>query len=195
MGCIPLNPFSDEYTQAQKNWAYGGKNWGPGPIQLSKQFQNNAEIVFSGSPIKNWAGDISVALGAGWREDGYSVRGDGAGNGTKVGPKGAPGSQCTDPLQNCPNGTNWYAGSFHNANGYFSVREAFTEIEVPLLDSSEFGRVDMSVAGRHADYSTSGSANTWKVGMTWDTPIDGVRFRALQSRDFRAPNHRKFFQL
>ena len=34
----------------------------------------------------------------------------------------------------------------------------------------------------------AGDANTWKVGLTWDTPIPGIRFRALQSRDIRAPN-------
>ncbi|HKB96295.1 MAG TPA: TonB-dependent receptor, partial [Rhizomicrobium sp.] len=40
----------------------------------------------------------------------------------------------------------------------------------------------------HARYSTAGDANTWKVGVTWETPIPGVRLRALQSRDIRAPN-------
>ena len=192
-GCVPINPFSDEYTQSQKNWVYGGKQWGPGPIQLSKQFQNNAEFVVSGSPLRNWAGDVSVATGASWREDGYSVRGDGAGNGTAVGPKGAPGSTCVDPLLNCVNGTNWYAGSFHNANGYYSVWEGFVEFAVPLIDSPAWGKADLSLAGRHAKYSTAGSANTWKVGLTWDTPIDGVRIRALQSRDMRAPNLSELF--
>ncbi len=193
MGCVPINPFTNEHTAAQKNWVYGGKNWGPGPIQLSKQFQNAAEFVISGSPLSLWAGDVSVAFGGGWREDGYSVRGDGAGNGTKVGPKGAPGSACIDPLLNCANGTNWYAGSFHNANGYFGVREGFLEVAVPLMDSTGWGKADLSLAGRHAKYTTAGSANTWKVGLTWDTPIDGVRIRALQSRDFRAPNLSELF--
>ena len=192
-GCVPINPFSDEYTQSQKNWVYGGKKWGPGPIQLSKQFQNNAEFVISGSPIKNWAGDVSVATGLSWREDGYSVRGDGAGNGTAGGPKGAPGSPCVDPLINCVNGTNWYAGSFHNANGYYGVYEGFLELSVPLIDSTAWGKADLSAAGRHAKYTTAGSANTWKVGLTWDTPIDGVRLRALQSRDMRAPNLSELF--
>jgi outer membrane receptor protein involved in Fe transport len=31
-------------------------------------------------------------------------------------------------------------------------------------------------------------ATTWKAGLSWDTPIPGVRLRALQSRDIRAPN-------
>lgn len=192
-GCIPINPFSNEYTQGQKNWVYGGSKWGPGPIQLSKQFQNNVEFVVSGAPFEIWAGPVSIATGAGWREDGYSVRGDGAGNGTVGGPKGAPGSPCVDPLLNCVNGTNWYAGSFHNANGYFSVWEAFVETAVPLIDLPEWGKADLQLAGRHAKYSTAGSANTWKVGLTWDTPLDGVRIRALQSRDFRAPNLSELF--
>ena len=192
-GCIPINPFTNEHSQAQKNWVYGGSKWGPGPMQLSKQFQNNVEFVVSGSPFEIWAGPVSIATGAGWREDGYSVRGDGAGNGLKTGPKGAPGSPCVDPLLNCANGTNWYAGSFHNANGYFSVWEAFVETAVPLIDLPDWGKADLQLAGRHAKYSTAGSANTWKVGLTWDTPLDGVRLRALQSRDFRAPNLSELF--
>ena len=40
---------------------------------------------------------------------------------------------------------------------------------------------------------TAGDANTWKVGLTWDTPIPGVRLRALQSRDIRAPNLSELF--
>ncbi|HYS47005.1 MAG TPA: TonB-dependent receptor, partial [Rhizomicrobium sp.] len=42
-------------------------------------------------------------------------------------------------------------------------------------------------------YSTAGDANTWKVGLTWDTPLPGVRLRALQSRDIRAPNLSELF--
>ena len=40
---------------------------------------------------------------------------------------------------------------------------------------------------------TAGDANTWKVGLTWETPIPGVRLRALQSRDIRAPNLSELF--
>ena len=193
IGCVPINPFTNEHTQAQKNWVYGGTKWGPGPMQLSKQHENVAEFVISGSPFSLWAGDLSMATGVSWREEGYSVRGDGAGNGTKSGPKGAPGTACVDPLLNCANGTNWYAGSFHNANGYYSVWEGFLELNVPLIDSTDWGKADLSLAGRHAKYSTAGSANTWKVGLTWDTPLEGVRVRALQSRDLRAPNLSELF--
>ena len=66
----------------------------------------------------------------------------------------------------------------------------FVEFGVPLLNDSFWGKADLDIGGRHARYSTAGDANTWKVGLTWDTPIPGVRFRALQSRDVRAPTCR-----
>jgi iron complex outermembrane recepter protein len=62
------------------------------------------------------------------------------------------------------------------------------ETGIPLLNDSFWGKADLDLAGRHARYSTAGDANTWKVGVTWDTPIPGIRLRALQSRDVRAPS-------
>jgi outer membrane receptor protein involved in Fe transport len=43
------------------------------------------------------------------------------------------------------------------------------------------------------DYSTSGTIDVWKVGGTWDTPLDGLRLRATTSRDARAPNLSELF--
>jgi len=193
LGCVPFNPFGPTPTQAQKDWIYGGKNWGPGPIQLSHQMQDVFDFSVSGEPINNWAGPVSVAFGGGWRQEAYDVRGDGAGNGTLSGAGGAPGSPCNDPLLNCLNGTNWYAGSFHNAQGNYHVTEAFVELNVPLIDNTSWGTANLNIAGRHARYSTAGDSNTWKAGFTWDTPLDGFRIRALQSRDVRAPNLAELF--
>jgi len=192
-GCVPLNPFGAPISQAQKNWVYGGDKWGPGPIQLSHQMQDMADFSISGAPIEDWAGKVSVAFGASWRQEAYDVRGDGAGNGTIGGSGNAPGSPCNDPLLNCLNGTNWYAGSFHNGQGNYHVLEGFLEFNVPLIDTPVIGSANLNIAGRHARYSTAGDANTWKVGLTWETPLDGLRLRALQSRDIRAPNLGELF--
>jgi iron complex outermembrane receptor protein len=192
-GCVPFNPFGAPVTQAQKDWIYGGRNWGPGPMQLSHQMQDMFDFSFSGTPLSDWAGKISVAFGGSWRQEAYDVRGDGAGNGTLAGAGGAPGSPCNDPVLNCLNGTNWYAGSFHNAQGNYHVIEGFVEVNVPLIDSPEWGTANLNVAGRHARYSTAGDSNTWKAGVTWETPLDGLRLRALQSRDVRAPNLAELF--
>ena len=192
-GCVPFNPFGGPISEAQKDWLYGGANWGPGPRQLTHQYQDVGDFSLSGAPLSDWAGKISVATGATWRQEDYNVNGDGAGNGTIAGSDGAPGSPCSDPLLNCVNGTNWYAGSFHNGQGNYHVLEGFVETNIPLLNDPTWGNANLDISGRHARYSTAGDANTWKVGGTWDTPIDGLRLRALQSRDIRAPNLSELF--
>ncbi len=87
----------------------------------------------------------------------------------------------------------WNAGNYHNGRGNYHVNEVFVEFGIPLLNDSFWGKADLDIAGRHARYSTAGDANTWKVGVTWDTPIPGIRLRALQSRDLRAPNLSELF--
>jgi outer membrane receptor protein involved in Fe transport len=62
------------------------------------------------------------------------------------------------------------------------------EFGVPLLDDKDFGKIDADLAGRATGYSTSGFVATWKTGLTWQTPLDGVKFRTVMSRDVRAPN-------
>ena len=102
-GCVPFDPFgAPQITQAQKNWIYGGDNWGPGPTQISHQMQDVADFAISGAPIWDWAGKVSVATGFTWRQEVYDVRGDGAGNGTIGGSGGAPGSPCNDPVVELP---------------------------------------------------------------------------------------------
>jgi iron complex outermembrane receptor protein len=192
-GCVPFNPFGGTISEAQKDWLYGGTKWGPGPRQISHQMQDVADFAVSGTPFNDWAGKVSIATGATWRQEAYNVNGDGAGNGTIGGSGGAPGSPCVDPVLNCVNGTNWYAGSFHNGQGNYHVLEAFVETNIPLIDSTTWGSANLNLSGRHARYSTAGDANTWKVGATWDTPVDGLRLRALQSRDIRAPNLSELF--
>jgi len=81
---------------------------------------------------------------------------------------------------------NWYAGNFQPARGVFHEYEVFGEVNVPLLDNTDWGRINANLAGRYTHYTTSKDVETWKVGMTWDTPLDGLRLRALQSRDVRA---------
>src|SRR5690606_36699675 len=52
--------------------------------------------------------------------------------------------------------------------------------------------VDLSLAVRSTDYSSSGEVTTWKVGATWEVNSD-LRFRASQSRDIRAGNLGELF--
>src|SRR4029079_6384635 len=85
------------------------------------------------------------------------------------------------------------AGNYKNGRGTYHVHEVLVEFGVPLLNDNFWGKIDADIAGRHARYSTAGDANTWKVGLTWETPIPGIRFRSLMSRDIRAPNLSELF--
>jgi len=73
------------------------------------------------------------------------------------------------------------------ANGKINVKEAFTEWNFPLLrDRKGAQSLDLNLAGRFTDYSTSGSVTTWKLGTTW-RPVEDLLLRATVSRDIRAP--------
>jgi iron complex outermembrane receptor protein len=137
-----------------------------------------------------WAGPVALAFGAEYRREAYHVQGDPYGDGSAASPYSA--DYPADPLLSTA-GNNWYAGNYHSGAGKYSVKEAYAEVNVPLVDSEAAGKANLNAAGRWTDYSTSGTVYTWKVGGTWDTPIDGVRLRAVTSRDVRAPNLSELF--
>ncbi|MBA2589124.1 MAG: TonB-dependent receptor [Alphaproteobacteria bacterium] len=185
-GCVPYNVFGNvPVAQSTTDWLYGGKYGAAGGTLQDTQLQEDAfSIDLNGAPFSTWAGPVSVAVGFEHRVEQYTVTGD---------PVSTGGPGCNDPLLNCVSGGNWFNGNFFSGAGRYDVNEGFLETVVPLLKDASWGDIDLNLAGRHAQYSTSGSANTWKVGVTWQTPIDGVRLRALQSRDIRAPNLSELF--
>jgi outer membrane receptor protein involved in Fe transport len=72
--------------------------------------------------------------------------------------------------------------------GKFEVKEAFGELDLPLLKDKPFFHVlDISGAVRYADYTSTGGATTWKVDAAW-APIRDIRFRGTISQAVRAPN-------
>lgn len=74
------------------------------------------------------------------------------------------------------------------ASGSQSVKEAYGEMQIPLLKDAPFAKnLELNLAARYTDYKTSGGVTTWKVGGSW-TPVDGVRIRATRSRDIAAPS-------
>lgn len=77
--------------------------------------------------------------------------------------------------------------------GDFSVREAFTEISLPLLADLPFIQdLVFDAAVRYADYSTIGEATSWKTGLDWS--VNGeLRVRATYSEALRAPNIGELF--
>ena len=187
-GCRTLDMFGDVPIDPT---TYRFINPVNGPYQVTAERQEAASIAVNGTPVKNWAGDVSVAFGAEYREEAYNTMGDPYGAGVSASDSytdAYPANALVNPA-----GNNWYAGNFHNGRGNYHVTEAFLEVGMPLINTPEWGKADLDMAGRATDYSTSGFVDTWKVGVTWDTPLDGVRLRALQSRDVRAPNLNELF--
>ncbi|RYE04024.1 MAG: hypothetical protein EOP61_02270 [Sphingomonadales bacterium] len=166
-GCVPINLFGHGAPSQQAlDYVTGDTS-----IRVGHFTQDSAALTIQGEPLHTWAGPVSLAFGAEYRRDAASVAVDAL---------TAAGTYAT--------------GATVPWNGSVNVKEAFAELVVPLArDSSWAHAIDLNVAGRLTDYSTSGTVSTWKVGATWDITSQ-VRLRATLSRDIRAPSLAELFQ-
>ena len=188
-GCKPINVFGDVPIDPG-SWAYIAP--ANGPRQYSKQKQDVASFNITGEPFSSWAGPVAIATGLEWRKEQYYVTGDPYGNGVFADSPNTP-AYPADPILSQPEGNHWYAGNYYNGRGSYTVREAYLEANIPVLKSAALGEVNLNLAGRKTDYSTSGGVKAWKVGATWNTGFDGWRLRAVTSQDVRAPNLSELF--
>lgn len=163
-GCQPLNIFGIGVASQPAIDYVKGTVW-----QDQQLTQKVAAASVSGEPVDLWAGPLSVAAGVEHRSE-YA---------TAVG----------DPLSQV-NG--WYTGNFKTNEGGYNVTEGFAEVLLPLVDNDSVGRAEFNGAVRLTDYSTSGTVQTWKAGLTYE-PLPDVRFRASLSRDIRAPSIAELF--
>jgi outer membrane receptor protein involved in Fe transport len=186
-GCVPMNVLGN-VAPSEAAWRYVTN--GRGPFQDSRQSQNAFALTINGTPFEFGSRPVALAAGIEYRKEEYTVRGDPYGGGFGPG-KPTYADYPADPILNA--NSNWFAGNFFDGQGSYDVREAFIELGVPLVDSGEAGKLDLNIAGRATKYSTAGSVNAWKAGFTYETPIDGLRFRAIRSRDIRAPNLSELF--
>ena len=165
--CVPLNRLGIGVANpAAVSYVLGD----PYRDQVVEQTVFGANLSFT--PFATWAGDVSMAIGAEYREE--SIRGF------------VP--QEFQPVITATGTTNlWSVGNYLPSTGSFNVKEAYLEAVVPLGLGIEFNG-----AVRATDYSTSGYVTTWRVGATWQ-PIEDFRLRVTRSRDIRAPNLNELF--
>jgi len=188
-GCQPINVFTGTAPSAAALAYVQPAN---GPLQRTRLTQDVASLNISGEPFELWAGPLAVAFGGEYRREAYRVNGDPYGAGVSaISPNSA--DYPADPLLNSTLGSNWAAGNYKNGRGEYDVYEGFLEVNLPLFDNESLGRANLNGAGRATHYSTSGTVYAWKIGGTWDTPLDGIRLRAVTSRDVRAPNLSELF--
>lgn len=163
-GCSPFNPFgAGSPSSASLDYVFGTS------VFDTRTTQQVVDASISGELFDLPAGPVAVAVGGEWRK--------------------VSAVTTADPTS--------IAGGYRLINqqpfaGTVTVKEAFGEIQVPILDGSAIGSFDVNLAGRITDYSTSGEVTTWKAGAVWQ-PTDELRFRGTYSRDIRAPNLEELF--
>jgi len=75
-------------------------------------------------------------------------------------------------------------------SGGFDVTEYYGEVIVPLISGDQY--LELNLAARNSDYSTSGSEATYKISALYQ-PIDQLSLRASTSTGFRAPGIGELF--
>ncbi len=158
-GCAPANIFGlNTLSQAVVDYVTGTSF----QRAHSRSFDANANIA--GDLGRTWAGPIKLAFGGEWRRNSTN--------------------NVADPISDV-NG--WRQGTFASFKGKVSVKEGYGEASIPLArDAPLMKSVDLDLAGRYVDYSTSGSTAVWKAGLNWAVDRQ-IRFRGTYSKDFRAP--------
>lgn len=196
-GCVPLNPFGNQpLSQAVINYAFGSL------VEQLRNIQTDVTLNASGNYFSGiGAGPFSAAVGYEWRQE----RGD------NIDQPGQPAYLADDyQIQ--------YGSSF---GGIMTVNEGYLETNLPLIkDAPGAHLLEFDLAGRESQYQNSAlygvdvcttpGANgcplanappgttfthkffTWKASGIWE-PVEGVRIRASQSRDERAPNFRELY--
>jgi iron complex outermembrane receptor protein len=164
-GCKPMNVFGFGNVSAAAINYVTPQAW----TQINNS-QDSAAASFSGDPFSLWAGAVSVAGGAAWRQE--------------------SAVSFSDALTETKG---FVYGNNADFNGSVSVYELFLETAVPLAKNESWAQdLEFNAAGRYTNYSTSGGVETWKLGLS-NQVNDEIRLRATWSDDIRAPNLSELF--
>jgi outer membrane receptor protein involved in Fe transport len=161
--CVPLNTFGEgNASAAAVDWVMNDLHTQTRIVQqvFTAALNGNfgAFLALPGGPI-GWAG------GAEWRRETLTAT----------------------PERDAQIGVT-QAGPVPVTKGAYEVSEAFAELSLPILRDVFLAReLTLDWAHRYSDYSSAGSTNTYKFGLTW-SPIDDLTFRGTTAEAVRAPN-------
>jgi iron complex outermembrane recepter protein len=169
--CVPLNPFGMQVSPAARNYLTGTS------VQKAVTHESVVAANIQAEPLSLWAGPVSFAGGAEYRND----KTDGT----------------ADPISE---NLGFFTNNAADNSGRIAVTEGYLETDVPLLKDVPFAKqLNFNGAARRTHYARSGSAGssdvnttTWKYGLVWE-PVEMLRLRATKSRDIRAPNVSELF--
>ncbi|MDE1147099.1 MAG: TonB-dependent receptor [Azospirillaceae bacterium] len=167
-GCVPINPFVvGPLTAAQKNYAFTYTKEIATLQQHDAAFNLNGDLFKFPALFSGTVAPVSFAAGFEYRKE-ESV-------------------DKTDFLQNQPSGY-IYGNQNGSVSGAYHTSEWYGELSVPVLRDVPLAKaVDLDLAYRYSDYSTSGPASTWNVQAGWAVN-DDVKLRGGIARAVRAPN-------
>lgn len=167
-GCIPYEVFTYQGVTPEQAATLGG---------TAVQTNNTHTKIFSAYATGNTgfglsAGEIVVAAGYNWMDLFYE--------------------NISDTLyeQGLLLGQ---GGPQPSISGGYKVDEFFAEANIPLLaDLPAAQNLTLDLAYRWSDYTTTGSASTYRAGFDWQ-PIDMLRIRTGYNRAVRAPSINELF--
>ncbi len=165
--CVPYNPFGYDPAgnAAARDYIVSDATYTAETDQLVVSgFLSGSTADFFELP----GGPIGVALGVEYRREDYSL---------EVDEEFSSGQTRFNALQ-----------PFSPADP-FEVKEAFGEIQIPVLaDTPFFEELSFSAAGRVSDYeNATGTVFAYNFGGRW-SPVQDLTFRAQYARAVRAPN-------
>jgi len=180
-GCVPLNLFGPTSESAQAlDYILAVTKYDA----VTKM--NDFGASFAGPLFSLPAGDVQAAVSGEWRKTSFDLTSNA---------QPTARANCTGLRFNCNANTLLYISNIladaHNQSQ--TVYEGAVEADVPVLKDLPFIQsLNVNGAGRYTHYDTSGSVETWKLGVDWHVN-DQVTFRATRSRDIRAPNLNELF--
>ncbi|MDR6790535.1 outer membrane receptor protein involved in Fe transport [Sphingomonas sp. BE138] len=169
--CVPYNPFGDNASsQAARNYL----------LQNTTSVGKITQFVASGFV----AGDLSQLFELPGGPIGFAVGGE---------YRRETNEYRQDPL--VKSGYTFYNAIADFVPPAFEVKEAYTELRVPLLkDLPLIQSLELTGAARVADYRRGGVGTVWSYnGAVNYQPVEDLRFRANYARSVRAPNLNELF--
>lgn len=180
-GCVPLNLFGPNGPSLE-----GFRYISQETHYIQTNILDDLGASVSGPVFSLPAGDVNAALSAEMRWAQYGVTSNAVPTATV---------DCTG-LRLCTPGATplWTQNTAASVEASNNVYEFALEVGVPLLkDIPLVQELTADIAGRYTNYSTSGEAETWKIGLDYHVN-DSVRFRGTMSVDIRAPNLNDLYQ-
>ncbi|MEG3182285.1 TonB-dependent receptor domain-containing protein [Sphingomonas sp. LT1P40] len=166
-GCVPANIFgTGNISQAAINYlAIGATNLQEYTTEVATAAITNSELFDIGG------GPVGLAVGVEWRRE--------------------AGANTPDQFLASGNVAGFNPG--RPTAGSYSVREAFAEVNVPLITDGFIHKLELNAAGRVSDYSNApGTVYTYAFGGIL-APVRDLSFRAQYSRAIRGPSVNELF--